>query len=184
MRLVTTLCFSLAIVVPACQGEQSASDDLVVETEANPAVDFTTYTRFAVIDPVELLYEESPGPYEKGRLELLAAIEEEMTGVGLFPDDDAPQLVVSTYVAVEPSEDFIAGYFGYYWGYDFSWASQQDHEVGTLVIDVVEVGVPGDFADDVLVFRGVVRGARGNSSEALEKLLRRAIIEVFEDWPV
>ena len=53
-----------------------------------------------------------------------------------------------------------------------------------LVIDVVEVGVPGDFADDVLVFRGVVRGARGNSPEALEKLLRRAIIEVFEDWPV
>ena len=52
------------------------------------------------------------------------------------------------------------------------------------MIDVVEVGVPGDFADDVLVFRGVVRGARGNSPEALEKLLRRAIIEVFEDWPV
>src|SRR5690349_8134614 len=107
MRLVTRFSILLAIVIPACQGEHAASDDLVVETEANVALDFATYERFAVIDPVEILYEDAPGQYEEGRLALLGAIEEEMTGVGLLPDEDAPQLVVSTYVAIEPNEDFI-----------------------------------------------------------------------------
>ncbi len=183
MRLATAFSVLISLVTSACQGENSPADDLVVETEANPAVDFAAYSRFTVIDPIELLYEDPPDRFADLKGGLLAAIEEDMVGVGLIRDDDAPQLAAAPFVAIEPNDDFVAGYFGYYWGYDFTWATALDHEPGTLIIDVVDVGMIGDPDDDVLAFRGVIAGARGKDPESLQALLRRGIDEVFEEWP-
>lgn len=183
MRLVSVFSLSIALVTTACQGGSSPADDLVVETEANPALDFAAYSRFTVIDPIERLYEDPPDRFADAKGGILAAIEEDMVGVGLIPDDDQPQLAAAPFVAIEPNDDFVAGYFGYYWGYDFGWATALDHEPGTLIVDVVDVGVIGDPQDDVLVFRGVIAGARGDSPESLQAILRRGIDEMFQEWP-
>lgn len=183
MRLATAFSVLVSLVTSACQGENSPADDLVVETEANPALDFAAYTRFTVIDPIELLYEDPPDRFADANGGLLAAIEEDMVGVGLIPDEDNAQLAAAPFVAIEPNDDFVAGYFGYYWGYDFTWARELDHEPGTLVIDVVDVGMIGDLDDDVLAFRAVIANARGDDPESLKKILRRGIDEAFEEWP-
>ncbi len=180
LTLVTTVA---ALGGLACDSSYAFAEDVSVSVEVNEALDFSQFERFDLVNPVEELYEEPPAEYDGERGEILAGIEGEFSEVGLTRSSVDVDLLVTPYLAIEPSEDFIHGYFGYYWGYDFSWAAPVEHERGTLVIDVVAIGDPDDAEDDVLAFRGVVRGVRAKSREGLRATVRRALMDVFAAFP-
>ena len=176
---------ALAALVSAggCTQGVSYIDDLEIETEVNPDLDFALYTRFEIVDPIEELYEEPPEELGDVNLGILAGIESEMTSAGLVRSDLDHQLRVSTYVTIEPTDEFQEGVFGYYWGYDFSWAMAREHERGVLVVDVVDIGDPLDADDDVLAYRAIARGIWGESVESLRLVVTYALDEMFADFP-
>lgn len=166
-----------------CSEGYSYADALEIETEVNPALDFSQYQRFQIINPVEELYDEPPEQLEGVNLGILDGIEAELENAGLVQTDVEPQLVVSPYVTIEPTDEFQAGVFGYYWGYDYSWAEAREHEAGVLVIDVVDIGDPLDADDDVLAFRGIAWNIEGDSQEGVRALIRDALQQMFAEFP-
>jgi hypothetical protein len=174
---------ALAAALGGCGDGYSYADNLEVETEINPDLDFTQYQRFEIINPIEELYDEPPKELAGVNLGILSGIESELEDAGLIRSELEHQLVATPYVTIEPTAEFSEGVFGYYWGYDYSWAEQREHERDVLVIDVVDIGDPLDADDDVLAFRGIARGLSGNSQDGLRELVGIALAQMFADFP-
>ena len=166
-----------------CGDAYSYLDAIEVESELNTELDFSTYTRFEIINPVDELYDEPPEGFEGVNLGILSGIEAELEGAGLIRSDLEPQLQVSPYITIAPTSEFQAGVFGYYWGYDYSWAEEREHEIGVLVVDVVDIGDPLDADDDVLAYRAIARGIAGDSQEGIRAVVRAALEQMFADFP-
>lgn len=177
--VIAALCAGLC----ACESNNEAAD-LQIETRVNPAVDFTFYSRFEVLDPLEYVFEPPPPNYEDLNPSILGAIERELVDHGLVRARP-PELVANPRIHFV-NEDGEPDTYGAYWGFDEAWVTPPFvTEPGTLIVDVVDVGgTPDDQTDDVSVFKGTASGFRGQSIETIQSLVFVACEEIFLAWPV
>jgi hypothetical protein len=76
-------------------------------------------------------------------------------------------------------------YYGWYWGYYESWydSEQVTFDMGTVVIDAVDVKDQTDPDDDRLVFRGIASGLLYEGSDDATDRIENAVHYIFHEWP-
>ncbi len=173
-----------------------------IDHEINEDLDFTTYKTFDIVDPLgdapgdidagagdggtSEPGDDAPGALVELNDEIQAAIETEMLALGLTRDTVNPDLMASPLVRVSSGTETVGFYdyfYGFYWGYEYTWTIDVDYELGTLIIDVVDLGDAPDGFDDVLAFRGVAEGVMAEDQAVVEIQLRNAVNAIFAGWP-
>jgi len=179
-----------ALLPAACEDEPEDDESLfmgTVDTDINATVDFAVYTTFDIADPMaEGGGEAPPASYAEIRDQLFAAIDHELTEAGLTRSADNPSVIVSPFIAVDPTAqdvEFYDGYYGWYYGYEYSWTTTVTYDVGTLLLDVVDRRATADVVDDLLVYRGVAQGLLSQDIAVAKLQIRNATHAIFEDWP-
>ena len=186
------------VFAAGCGDDDEKKETQTVTHEINGDVDFTKYKTFDLVDPLGGETEDDAGvsdagddgdaPFELGEInaEILTEIEAQMTGLGLSRDETSPDLRVSYFVnkeAAETSVTFYDAFYGYYWGYEFTWTVNIEYDAGTMIIDVVDLGSSPNSTDDVLAFRGIAEGVLAKDQDVRLMQMRNAVDAVFKGWP-
>lgn len=182
-----------------CDEEEEEEKLQTVTYEINDEVDFAQYETFSIVNPLAGTEGEdadagvedggvSDAPFgiEDINAEVLAEIETQMTGLGMTVDDSDPNLMVTYYAKKESYTDpvtFYDYYYGPYWGYEYTWTMEVEYDVGTMIVDVVDLGTSADSDDDLLVFRGIAEGVFGQDPGFQLLQVRNAVYAVFQGWP-
>jgi hypothetical protein len=182
-----------------CSEEESTESTQTVEHEINDEADFSQFRTFTVVDPsaeaaegetdsdaADAGVEEPPYNLADLNAEVLTEIDAQMTGLGLTRDDDAADLSVTYFAKKETFEDYVTfydAYYGWYWGYEYTWTMEVEYDTGTLIIDVVDLGASDGVGDDLLVFRGIAEGLLGSDKDVQLLQIRNAVDAIFEGWP-
>jgi hypothetical protein len=98
--------------------------------------------------------------------------------------------LVGAYILINRVEGTATGYwydmyYGWYWGYYESWydSEQVTFDMGTVVIDAVDVKDQTDPDDDRLVFRGIASGLLYEGSDDATDRIENAVHYIFHEWP-
>lgn len=194
MRSKPTMCvlpaaalLGACLLLGACRDESTRPGyQLDVEVQHDPDVVLSGYSSFEVVAPTTMVDEPPPAAFAELEPEIVAAITDELIGKGLVADDAKPELLVHPLVTINEvgdSLDFYDAHWGWYWGYPYAWAVDEDLPRGSLVIEVVDQRPGPSPFDDRLIYRGSVRGLLAEDVEVIRAELREAMQAMFAEWP-
>ena len=190
-RSATGLALGLGLTLVACAEDSSSADEqgayeLTIDVEANPQVDFSSYTSFDIVDPTPNAEGDPPPEFVEVQAELEDAIIAEMSAKGLTRDPNSPQLLINPMVNVDAAISagrFYESVYGWFWGYEYLWTVEYDYADGSLVLDVIDRGNPDNVEDDLLVYRGAAHGLLAEDIELIEDQIDDATQAIFDQWP-
>lgn len=179
-------------MLTGCEEEDDNMPDDVVLAVSDNTMDFSTYKTFTVmeasVDDGQTLPEDLPAG---NVVTLNNAIAAELKAIGLKQVTEDADLLVGALIRTSEVDAVVTGYwydyyYGWYWGYYDVWydAELVTFDVGTLIIDAVDVKDPEEAEDDRLVFRGAYSGVMYDDAEDASDRINAAVEKIFKQWPL